>query len=401
MKILLVKLSSLGDVVHAMPAVQDIRRAMPQAQIDWVVEAGFAPLVRRCQGVGRVIESDLRRWRTSPLSASTRAAWRAFKADLQREPYDAVIDLQGLAKSALVSWLARLAPQGKRYALARRTDGAGYEAPTRWVADVAVPIDAHTPAVQRSRELCARALGYSFPNQASFGVLALLNRSLLNTKKIAMVVTENDGIPPVVNQPAASKVTLSAPLNSFSGSSSGSPCIALVHGTSRADKQWPLDHWVALGSRLNASGYTVALAHGSDAEQRRSEDIASQLKSAVVWPRLGIDALTDALANCAGVIGVDSGLSHIAVALNLSHVQIYNFDTAWRTGPQPSAHQVSVVDQPAPTVDAVWQAWLGVSVGMGMGMGMSAGTSAGNGADTGQGIHQDVGAGPIALMPAP
>ena len=77
------------------------------------------------------------------------------------------------------------------------------------------------------------------------------------------------------------------------------------------------------------------------------------------------------------MIGVDSGLSHIAVALNLSHVQIYNFDTAWRTGPQPSAHQVSVVDQPAPTVDAVWQAWLGVSVSMGM----SAGTSAGNGAE--------------------
>ena len=327
MKILLVKLSSLGDVVHTMPALQDIHHALPDAQIDWVVEAAFAPLVRRCTGVARVIESDLRRWRKSPFSAHTRAAWRAFKLDLQRERYDAVIDLQGLTKSAVVSRLARLAPGGKRYALANRTDGAGYEAPTRWLADVAVPVAAHTSAVQRSRELCAHALGYFLPKRESFGLVALVHS--------AWIATNN-----IVN----SSPTL--------------PCIALIHGTSRADKQWPLAHWQALGARLNAGGYTVALPHGSDAEQRTSEAIASQLGSAVVWPRLGLDALTDALADCAGVIGVDSGLSHIAVALDLPHVQIYNFDTAWRTGPQHSARQVSVFARSAPSVDAVWQAWL-------------------------------------------
>ena len=139
------------------------------------------------------------------------------------------------------------------------------------------------------------------------------------------------------------------------------PCIALVHGTSRADKQWPLDHWQALGTRLNTAGYSVVLAHGSDAEQRTSEAIASQLTRAVVWPRLALDALTDALAGCAGAIGVDSGLSHIAVALGLPHVQIYNFDTAWRTGPQQCKRQVCVFAQPCPTLDAVWQAWLDVS----------------------------------------
>ena len=329
MKILLVKLSSLGDVVHAMPVVQDIRHALPDAQIDWVVEAAFAPLVRRCQGVGRVIESDLRRWRKSPLSSPTRAAWRAFKLDLQRERYDAVLDLQGLTKSAVVARLARLMSGGKRYALGNRTLGSGYEAPTRWLADVAVPIAAHTSAVQRSRELCARALGYSLPKNESFGLIAPVPCAWIATNSIVNGIAE-------------------------------SPCIALIHGTSRADKQWPLEHWQAVGARLNAAGYTVALAHGSDAEQRTSEKIASQLTSAVVWPRLSLDALTDALAQCAGVIGVDSGLSHIAVALDLPHVQIYNFDTAWRTGPQHSARQVSVFAKPAPTVDAVWQAWLGV-----------------------------------------
>lgn len=131
MKILIVKLSSLGDVVHAMPAVQDILRALPEAQIDWVVERGFAPLVQRCQGVRRIIASDLRRWRKKLFSAETRRAWRVFKAELQQEQYDAVIDLQGLTKSALVAWLARLSPGGKRYGLANQTEGSSFEAPDR------------------------------------------------------------------------------------------------------------------------------------------------------------------------------------------------------------------------------------------------------------------------------
>ena len=142
-----------------------------------------------------------------------------------------------------------------------------------------------------------------------------------------------------------------------------------MHGTSRADKQWPLDHWRNLGQRLNAGGYAVALPHGSDAEQKTAEQIAQGLDHAVVWPRLGLDALIDALSTCAGVVGVDSGLSHIAVALDLPHVQIYNFDTAWRTGPLHRAHQRSVFAQPTPTVDAVWQAWLAVSAAASAGAG--------------------------------
>ena len=105
MRVLLVKLSSLGDVVHTLPAAMDLMRAHPQAHIDWVVEPAFASLVRLCPAVDRVIEMDLRRWRSAPWAASTRAAWRAFRADLQQEPYDWVIDLQGLTKSALVSRL--------------------------------------------------------------------------------------------------------------------------------------------------------------------------------------------------------------------------------------------------------------------------------------------------------
>ena len=325
MNILIVKLSSLGDVVHAMPAVQDIRRALPQAQIDWVVEQGFAPLVQRCAGVRRVIPVELRRWRKAPFAARTRLAWKGFRADLQAQAYDAVIDLQGLSKSALVAWLARLAPGGRRYALANRTEGSGYEAPTRWVADVAIPIEPHVHAVARSRELCARALGYAVPAPEVFGL-----------------------------QPAGSG---DAPERTAVDVLGARACVALVHGSSRADKQWPAAHWIELAHHLDAQGLDVALLHGSDDEQRRSEALAREMPNARVWPRLSLDVLTDALAGCAGVIGVDSGLSHIAVALDLPHVQLYNFDTAWRTGPVGRPRQRSVYARPAPSVAAVWQAW--------------------------------------------
>jgi heptosyltransferase I len=109
---------------------------------------------------------------------------------------------------------------------------------------------------------------------------------------------------------------------------------------------------------LAAQGCHIALLHGSDEEAERSQRIAQAIGSAAtVWPRMALDALTDQLAGCAGAIGVDSGLSHIAVALDLPHVQIYNFDTAWRTGPQDMPCQRSVFAAPQPSVQQVWDAW--------------------------------------------
>ncbi len=336
-RILIVKLSSLGDVVHAMAAVQDIRRAYPTAQIDWVVERAFAPLVARCEGVQRVISCDMRRWRKSLLSAQTRREWGSFKAELQRQAYDAVIDLQGLTKSALVSWLAQTRVGGLRYGMANRTEGSGFEAPTRWVADRAIALAPHVHAVQRARLVCAEALGYALQGEPVFG---------LRPGKLAAPQP----------QPGAQHKLLANPGAAANPFAPRKPVVALVHGTSRQDKEWPLDHWIELGRRLNHSGFCVALAHGSATEQARSEQIAAELQDAWVWPGMALDALTDTLAQCAGAIGVDSGLSHIAVALDLPHVQIYNFDTAWRTGVH-NAHQVCVYGQPTPAVDAVWQAW--------------------------------------------
>ena len=327
MKILLVKLSSLGDVVHTLPVVQDILAAMPDAQIDWVVEKAFAPLLTQVKGLQRIIPCELRRWRKSLLSAQTWREWRAFKADLQTARYDAVIDLQGLTKSALVARLARLTQTGKRYAMANQTDGSGFEAPTRWVADVAIALVPRIHAVARARLLAANALGY-------------------DVKRLE--TAPNYGL----KVPIAQSIRAQAAPES----------IAFIHGTSRQDKTWPLQNWVELGQRFAAHGYQIALVHGSVKELVTSQTIAAQLGghgiACVVWPMLSLDELTQQLATCHGAIGVDSGVSHIAVALGLPHVQIYNFATAWRTGPFGSAQQVSVFEKAGPTVDAVWQSWL-------------------------------------------
>lgn len=321
MNILIVKLSSLGDVVHTMPAVQDLRAARPGARIDWVVEGGFAPLVARCEGVQRVISFGLRRWRRAAFGGDSFAEWRAYRRELRSQRYDAIIDLQGLTKSALVARAAHVAHGGKRYALANRTEGSSWEPPTRWLADVAVRIEPRVHAVTRARELCARALGYELPRELRFGLHAAV---------------------PVAGERR---------------------CVAFIHGTSRADKCWPENHWIELGERLVREGFTIGLPHGDDGERERAQRLARALgPAAQVWPRTNLGELTDHLGACAGVIGVDSGLSHVAVALDLPHVQIYNFDTAWRTGPLPDAtRQRSVYAAPNPDVDAVWRAWREVS----------------------------------------
>ncbi len=319
LRVLVVKLSSLGDVVHTLPAAMDIQANFPNAQIDWVVEPSFAPIVKACAAVHRVIACDLRHWRKNIWSQATRLAWRAFLAELHQERYDAIIDLQGLTKSALVSWLARTSHKGKRYAMANATDGSAYERPTRWVADMAIDLEQHIHALTRGRVVCASALKYEVPPTLRYGLNA--GQSIHNDKKT----------------------------------------VVFVHGTSRADKEWPLANWHELGLRLSNAGYQIVLPHGNEEERLRSVAMVEMIPNALVWPRMSIDNLMQAMAPTAGVIGVDSGLSHIAVALNLPHVQIYNFDTAWRTGPIGSdnekTHQRSVVDFPTPSVDAVWSLW--------------------------------------------
>jgi heptosyltransferase I len=316
MRVLIVKLSSLGDVVHTMPVLHDIHTAHPGAQVDWVVEPGFAPLVRRVQGIGEVIDCALRRWRKGWWTGAVRAEWRVFRAQLQAQTYDAVIDLQGLTKSAVIARLAR----GPSYGIGNRTEGSGFERPAAWLVQHPVQIEPHIHALDRARFVAGQALGYQAQGAPRFGL----------------------GHP---RPPAAG----------------AAPTVVFVHGTSRADKLWPEARWIELGRRVIAEGWAIALPHAGAAELERAQRLAAALGSAcTVWPAMGLDAVLDALAATQGVIGVDSGLSHIAVALDLPHVQLYNFATAWRTGPLAAhghQHQTCVVDLAVPGIDAVWSAW--------------------------------------------
>ena len=328
MRVLIVKLSSLGDVVHTLPVVHDMLLAQPGVTIDWVVEPGFAPVLRRVQGVSTVIECALRRWSGAWWTTGVRAEWRAFRTHLRNVRFDAVIDFQGLTKSAVIARMAQLTEQGARYGLANRTEGASHEPPARWLVDHAIRIEPRTHALDRARELAARALGYAVQGPPRFGLHA------------AAIAT-----------PAASPHP-------------GAPTLVLVHGTSRDDKLWPEAAWVELGRRAVAQGWRIALPQSGAVEFERAQRIAGALgPSAEVWPAMDLGTLVDRLGAAQGVVGVDSGLSHIAVALDLPHVQLYNVPTAWRTGPLAAhghRHQVAVEATPAPSVDAVWAAWLQV-----------------------------------------
>ncbi|HTJ04056.1 MAG TPA: lipopolysaccharide heptosyltransferase I [Caldimonas sp.] len=318
MRVLIVKLSSLGDVVHTLPVVADIRAAHPGARVDWVVEPAFAPLVERVAGVANVIECPLRRWaRAGWWRATTRSELGAFVGRLRRDRYDAVVELQGLTKAALVAALAR----GPSWGLANRTDGASHEWPARFLATHAVRVEQHSHALDRARELVAKALDTNIEVPPDFGLRA---RPLATPERERTVV--------------------------------------LVHGTTRVDKLWPDDHWIELGARLVEEGWNVALPRAGADEAKRARLLAEAIggASCAVWPAMDLGAFIDRLAAAAGVIGVDSGPSHIAVALGLPHVQIYNHPTSWRTGPQPrhgAGLQVSVEDEPTPSVGVVWSAW--------------------------------------------
>ena len=322
LRVLIVKLSSLGDVVHALPVVADLRAAYPRIAIDWVVEPAFAPLLQRVAAIAEIIECPLRRWTQAGLwRPSVGRELRAFAGRLRRERYDAILDLQGLTKSAVIARLGR----GRSYGLANRTDGASHEAPARWLVSKAIRIEPHVHALDRSRELVAAALGTRIDTPPQYGLQAIGSAGAAGERPRTVV---------------------------------------LIHGTSRADKLWPEAHWIELGLRLADEGWAVALPQAGSDEGKRARAIAAAIGGdCTVWPPLELGAFIDRLAGSGGAIGVDSGPSHIAVALGLPHVQLYNFPTAWRTGPQPrhgAGLQVAVEGDPVPTVSAVWAAWKGV-----------------------------------------
>ena len=286
-RILLVKTSSLGDVLHNLPVVSDIVRHYPNAQIDWVVEEGFAALPRLHPAVHNVIPVAVRRWRGKLLSA---AAWReiaAFRNMLATQRYDIAIDTQGLLKSALLM----RGTHGLRCGFDRHSAREPLAA-SLYQRTFSVAPEQH--AVERNRQLAAQALGYTLEERADYGIR-----------------------PPAIARPAWLAKGVYA---------------VLLHATSRADKLWSEANWVALGRYLHEKNIRCVLPWGSEAEQARSLRLAGAIPDAVVPPRLSLNEAAALLGGAQAVIGVDTGLAHLAAALGVPTVGIYTATDPALTG---------------------------------------------------------------------
>lgn len=325
-KILIVRVSSLGDVVHNMPAIADIRRRYPDVQIDWLVEESFQELVGLVSGVRRAIPFSLRRWRKRLLAPATQREIRAFRRALAAEKYDLVIDCQGLIKTA---WVASWA-HGPLVGLGNRTDGAGYEWPVRFFYDRRIPIEPRTHVVERTRQLVAAAIGAPLPqptDEIEFG---------MDTGRASL---------------ALAGVGMNLPV----------PYVVFVHATSRADKEWPAANWIELGQALVRRGISLVLPWGSAAERETSERLAREFgAAAIVPPKLSLPAVVGLIDGAVATVGVDTGLVHIAAALKRPTVELYNFATAWRTGGywSPNVVNLGTAGQP-PTLQQVKAALTG------------------------------------------
>lgn len=295
-RILLIKTSSLGDVVHNLPVVSDIAAAMPDASIDWVVEESFAAIPMLHPRVSRVLPVAVRRWRRGLWRPAVWREARAFVRELRAQPYAAVIDTQGLLKSA---WIARAA-HGVRHGLDRESA----REPLGWFYDRTYAVSWHQHAVERNRSLAAHALGYLLSGSVRYGI--------------------------------------SAAAQTFGWLAPERPHAVLLHATSAERKLWPEAHWIDLGRRLAAQGMTCVLPWGSTDEHERSARLVRHVPRAVVPPRLELPALAALLAQARIVVGTDTGLTHLAGALDTPVIGIYCATDPAATGLHGSARGVNL-----------------------------------------------------------
>ena len=277
MRVLLVKLSSMGDVLHNLPVVSDLARAYPDIEIDWVTEAPYVGLVALHPTVRTVYSVHLRELKKHWWSA---AAWSGVfdvRKQLGAQEYDVILDTQGLLKSAMVArWakgtIAGFSAETVREPLAARA----------YDRSVAVPRDLH--AVERNRRLASGVFGYALASTVDYG----LRRPV-----------------PLANMLLAGRY------------------VVFLHATSRANKMWPEANWIALGKRLRKIGISVILPWGNTAEKHVSEQLANTIPDALVPQAMSLLEAAALLAEARAVVGVDTGLAHLSVALARPTVGIY------------------------------------------------------------------------------
>ena len=292
-------------MVHNCPAVSDVARKHPGAQIDWMVEEPFAAIPAMHSAVRRVIPVRLRRWRGAWWRSATWREIGEFRRSVARERYYAVIDTQSLLKSAAASMCALGDRHGMDAASARESLAANF-----YDYRHAVPRGMH--AVERNRRLTAAALGYELDLPLDYG------------------------------------------LQRVSDGDNDAPYAAFLTMTSRADKLWPEDRWIELGRRV---GTRTVLPWGSEDERARATHIASAMPQAEVMPRMTLEQLARLFGRAQAVVGVDTGLTHLAAASGVRTVGIYCGSDPALTGIYGAARATNVGTLgAAPSVDEVLKA---------------------------------------------
>ena len=312
-KILLVKLSSLGDVLHNLPIVWDLRKRLPEAQIDWIVEEAYAPLLEPLKttesfrGIDRIIPIAFRRWKKNLFSIRTWQEFFAMRKLLQSVTYDIVIETQGLLKSALVCALAKKSKCAIVSGLGNATEHSGYEPMARffYTQSVHVPVQCH--AIDRSRQVMCSALDWPLIDRYSEPPLFYPSSFVGQLAPLSI-----EGLR---KRPTGETI----------------PYIVCFHSTSRAAKRWPNENWIELGKELSSQGYQVLFPWGSPEEMKISTLMASQVPGAIVPAAFSIEEAYRLIAHAALTIGVDTGLTHLAAVLGKPTIEIYCDSPRWKT----------------------------------------------------------------------
>ncbi|MGX7874225.1 lipopolysaccharide heptosyltransferase I [Mesorhizobium sp. ORM6] len=288
MKVLIVKTSSMGDVIHTFPAVEDVSISRPDVSFDWCVEEAFAGIVALHPAIGRIHTVAIRRWRKALLSGDTWREAAALRRTLRQCRYDLVIDAQGLLKSALVARQAGAPIAGFDRSSAREPSATLFY-------DVTYSVPRGLHAIERTRRLFGLALGYR-PD------LSTLNSGIV------------------------------APAGTIAGISGKSAF--LLHGTSREDKKWPVEGWVGTARLLVERGMTPVTTWSNGREKIVAEAIARAVPSTVVVPKSPLADIAAILGRSTLVIGADTGLTHLASAFGLPTVAVFLATEPGLTGPR-------------------------------------------------------------------
>ncbi|MBF0752294.1 MULTISPECIES: lipopolysaccharide heptosyltransferase RfaC [unclassified Pasteurella] len=276
MKICLIKTSSMGDVIHTLPALTDAQQMIPNLAVDWVVEENFAEIPQWHSAVNCVIPIALRRWRKSPFASQTKNEWKTYRTLLQKEHYDAVIDAQGLFKSAFFATrLAKGTTHGyDRHSIREPIASLFYD------KKYAISYQQH--AVERIRQLFSLSLNYELPySQGDYGIVQ------------HFTVTSIE------------------------------PYVIFFHSTTRDDKHWLESEWENLIEKMTALSVQIRLPWGNEKEKERAERLAKNYPHVQVLPKLTLTELAKQIANATAVVSVDTGLAHLTAALDKPNITLY------------------------------------------------------------------------------